>query len=126
MCVDDIPLSKGKSWKFSKFHELLHLLDNMECFGAPRNYCAPRPESLLIPVAKKPGRRTKNRHNGSAYELQSAQHLSHLLMVNAVYTHIWEPTNMEPVVTRRPGVNGTLDTECSTGNATFATLTCDL
>ena len=76
MCVDDIPLPKGKSWKFPKFHELLHLLDNMERFGAPVNYCAQRPESLLIPVAKKPGRRAQKRHNGSAYELQSAQRLS--------------------------------------------------
>jgi hypothetical protein len=43
MCVDDIPLPKGKSWKFPKFHELLHLLYNMEQFGAPVNYCAQRP-----------------------------------------------------------------------------------
>ncbi len=35
MCVTDIPLSQGKSWKFPKFHELLHLLDNKERFGAP-------------------------------------------------------------------------------------------
>jgi hypothetical protein len=52
MCVADIPLSQGKLWKFPKFHELLHLLDNMERFGAPINYCAQRPESLLILFAK--------------------------------------------------------------------------
>ena len=60
MCVNDIPLSTSKLWKFPKFHELLHILDNME---------RQRPESLLIPVAKKPGRRAQKRHNGSAYEL---------------------------------------------------------
>ncbi len=69
MCVSDIPLSEGKSWKFPKFHELLHILDNMERFGAPINYCAQRPESLLIPVAKQPGRKAQKRHAGSAYEL---------------------------------------------------------
>jgi hypothetical protein len=76
MCVNDIPLSKNKSWKFPKTHELLHILDNMERFGASVNYCAQRPESFLIPVAKKPGQPAQKRHNGSAYELQSAQRLS--------------------------------------------------
>jgi len=37
----------------------------MERFGAPINYCAQRPESLLIPVAKQPGRRAQKRHTGA-------------------------------------------------------------
>jgi hypothetical protein len=119
MCVIDIPLSKNKSWKFPKFHELLHLLDNMERFGAPINYCAQRPESLLIPVAKKPGRRAQKRHNGSAYELQSAQRLSYSLMINAVYTRIWDITN------GAANVPDNTNPPSSTGKATFGTLTCD-
>ena len=38
-----------------KFHEILHLLDDIKRFGAPMNFCAQRPESLLIPAAKQPG-----------------------------------------------------------------------
>ena len=125
MCVHDIPLSKGKSWKFPKFHELLHILDNMERFGAPINYCAQRPESLLIPVAKKPGRRAQKRHNGSAYELQSAQRLSYSLMINAVYTRIWNTTTATAPVPAPTICAAATDAQCTTGNATFATLTCD-
>ena len=62
MCQKHIPLVHkkhwklpGKTWKFPKFHELLHLVEDMERFGASNNYCAQRPESLLIPVAKEPG-----------------------------------------------------------------------
>ena len=55
MYVNNIPLSKGKLWKFPKFHKLLHILDNMERFRASLNNCAQHPESLLIPVAKKLG-----------------------------------------------------------------------
>jgi Plavaka transposase len=126
MCVKDIPLAKGKTWKFPKFHELLHILDNMERFGAPINYCAQRPESLLIPVAKKPGRRAQKRHNGSAYELQSAQRLAYSLMINAVYARMWESTATDSHVSIPP--DGTLTPDehfASTGKATFATLTCN-
>ena len=123
MCVNDIPLSKGKSWKFPKFHELLHILDNMERFGAPINYCAQRPESLLIPVAKKPGRRAQKRHDGSAYELQSAQRLSYSLMINAVYSRIWHPPILGTLHTQQNNADGHHDM-ASTGNATLATLTC--
>ena len=126
MCVSDIPLSKGKSWKFPKFHELLHILDNMERFGAPINYCAQRPESLLIPVAKQPGRKAQKRHNGSAYELQSAQRLSTSLMINAVYTRIWDTTRIATNcgTGNSSCADGTLP-PCNTGKATFATLTYD-
>ena len=73
MCIHSIPLAKKKTWKFPKFHELKHILEDMEWFGASINYCAQRPESLLIPVAKQPGRRAQKRHTGSSYELQAAQ-----------------------------------------------------
>jgi hypothetical protein len=124
MCVNDIPLSKSMSLKFPKFHELFHIPKNMERFGASINYCAQRPESLLIPVAKKPGRQAQKRHNGSAYKLQSAQRLSYSLMINADYTRIWDTLN--PKVSK-PIPVPCYDTtnECCTGKSTFATLTCD-
>jgi hypothetical protein len=41
MCKTHIPLTGTKTWKkFPKFHELLHILDDMEWFGAPVNFCA--------------------------------------------------------------------------------------
>jgi hypothetical protein len=57
MCKDAIPTDNPSKWKFPKFHELLHIVDDMTRFGATTNFCAQRPESLLIPVAKQPGRR---------------------------------------------------------------------
>ena len=42
----------------------------MERFGAPRNFNAERPESLLISAAKKPGRWAQKRHHSSMYEMQ--------------------------------------------------------
>jgi hypothetical protein len=105
---------------------LLHILDNMERFGAPINYCAQRPESLLIPVAKQPGRRAQKRHNGFAYELQSVQRLSTSLMINAVYTRILDKTHIAPnsATGKDSCADGTRPT-CNTGNATFVTLTYD-
>ncbi len=64
-------------WKFPKFHELLYIVrvDDMSRFESPVNFCAQRPESLLIPAAKHPGRQAQKRIEGSAYELQAAQRL---------------------------------------------------
>ena len=53
-------------------------------FGAPQNFCAQRPESLLIVAAKQPGRRAQKRHEGVVYELQAAQRLCYSLMINTV------------------------------------------
>jgi hypothetical protein len=60
MCKTHIPLTGTKTWKFPKFHELLHILDDMEQFGAPVNLSAQRLESLLIVAAKQPGRWVQN------------------------------------------------------------------
>ena len=85
----DEPHVLAKTWKFSKFHELLHIVDDIERFGAPMNYCAQRPESLLIPVAKQPGRRAQKRHEGSVYELQAAQRLSYSIIIDTMYSRLW-------------------------------------
>ena len=126
MCKADIPLADGKTWKFPKFHELLHVVNDMERFGAPVNYCAQRPESLLIPVAKQPGRRAQKRHAGSTYELQAAQRLSYSLMIDEVHSRIWgapvDTTTSTPTT-----IAGDDDPHIfeSTGMATFGVLTRD-
>jgi len=38
---------------------MLHVVDDMEHFGASKNFSAQRPESLLIHAAKRPGGRTQ-------------------------------------------------------------------
>ena len=79
-----IPLCKKKTRKFPKFNKLKHKLNDMERFGAPINYFAQRPESLLIPVAKQPGHRAQKRHTGLLYKLQVAQRLSNSLISNSL------------------------------------------
>ena len=66
-CMQQIRNVKNKDFpfRFPKFHEILHLLDNIKQFGARMNFCAQRTESLLIPAAKHPGRRAQKRHEGS-------------------------------------------------------------
>ena len=54
------------------------------------NFCAQRPESLLIPASKQPGQRAQKRHEGSAHELGAAQRLSHSLLINAIYSRVWD------------------------------------
>jgi hypothetical protein len=124
ICVNDIPLPKSKLWKFPKFHKLFHILDNMERFGASVNHCTQRPESLLIPVAKKPGQRAQKHQSGSVYELQSAQRLSYSLMINAVYTRIRDTLHPK-VSTINPVPCYDTTNKCCTSKSTFATITCD-
>ena len=93
MCQTNIPVMKQNGWKFPKFHELLHIIDDMERFGAPRDFNAERPESLLISAAKKPGRRAQTRHHGSMYEIQSAQRLADSLLINTFHNHIFSLTS---------------------------------
>jgi hypothetical protein len=40
-----IPTSKSTAWIYPKFHELMHIVDDISRFGAPQNFCAQRPES---------------------------------------------------------------------------------
>ena len=88
MCVDRIlpraDKDENNTWNFPKFHELLHLGDDMERYGASINFSAQRPESLLIPAAKLPGKRAQKRHDGSSYEIQSAQRLADTHIINTI------------------------------------------
>ena len=109
-----------KTWKFPKFHELLHIVDDIERFGAPMNYCAQRPESLLIPVAKQPGRRAQKRHEGSVYELQAAQRLSYSIIIDAMYSRLW---NTDVTGKKSLKISDKLTVPFkNTGRATFATV----
>ena len=83
-----IPTSKSMAWNYPKFHELTHIVDDMMRFGAPQNFCAQRPESLLIVAAKQPCRCVQKRHKGVVYELQATQQLCYSLMINTVHDGI--------------------------------------
>jgi hypothetical protein len=113
-CCKRLPTTNSERWNLPKFHELLHIVDDMIRFGAPTNFCAQRPESLLIAAAKQPGRRAQKRHNGSSYELQAAQRVAYSCMIHTVYSRIWDT---EPYV---PDVVDTSDLIAEgTGHATF-------
>ena len=118
-CTTRIPTSdEGAKWNFPKFHELLHIVDDMIRFGASTNFCAQRPESLLKVAAKKPGRRAQKRHDGSKYELQSAQRLAYSCMIDTVHSRIWDNADEEVLEPTNP--NHIAE---STGNATTCTVT---
>ena len=142
MCKSRIPTDKSARWHFPKFHELLHIVEDIVRFGAPINYSAERPESLLIPAAKQPGRRSQKRHDGSSYERQAAQRLSASFMIATVYNKIFvsNPNKWEDdgeSVSSNDGSDSDASNSCttsisssraysisqSTGQATFATST---
>ncbi len=95
MCKKSIPIDKDNVWKYPKFHKLLYVVDDMSCFGSPLNFCAQGPESLLKDAAKRLGRREQKRHEGSAYKLQSAQHLMYSVMIDTFHTCISNTENRE-------------------------------
>jgi hypothetical protein len=118
-----IPTSKSTAWNYPKFHELMHIVDDMSRFGAPQNFCAQRPESLLIVAAKQPGRRAQKRHEGVVYELQAAQRLCYSLMINTVHDRIQNGTPAPPLT--KP-VDSSLSQSCiheSTKGSTTGILT---
>lgn len=127
MCKSSIPIKKENAWKFPKFHELLHVVDDISRFGSPANFCAQRPESLLISAAKQPGRRAQKRTTGSAYELQAAQRLTYSFMIDTVHGRIWEKDLLVPDSKDEVDYESTITTGgneiChSTGQATFGSV----
>ncbi len=113
----------ANAWKFPKFHELLHIVDDMSRFGSPVNFCAQRPESLLIPAAKHPGRQTQKRIEGSAFELQAAQRLMYSFMIDTIHTRIWDGPHSDDDVPDNCDVDSSMMTRDeifqSTGQAMF-------
>jgi hypothetical protein len=87
---------------------------------------------MLINAAKRPGRRSQNRHEGSLYELQSAQRPADSLMIDLVNTRIWGPGEPEETSdndSESEGDGDNSDTDSVTilqtsGQATFATVSC--
>ena len=130
MCVHQIPSNKEHAWNLPKFHELLHLADDMERFGASINFSAQRPESLLIPAAKLPGRRAQKRHAGSLYEIQSAQRLADTFIINVMFDKLFDTdTELSPATDAADGdINSTHSASrsvpiySSTGRATFVSI----
>ena len=94
MCSNYLPRTKSNRWNFPKFHELLHIVDDMSRFSAPTNFCAQRPESLLIAAAKQPGRRAQKRHQGIDYELRAAQRLAASGIIETVYERIFDTPSL--------------------------------
>ena len=91
-----IPTSKSTAWNYPKFHDLMHIVDDISQFGAPQNFCAQQPESLLIVAAKQPGLHAQKCHKGVVYELQAAQRLCYSLMINTVHDRIQNGTPARP------------------------------
>ncbi|HEY9295875.1 MAG TPA: hypothetical protein VIQ31_05790, partial [Phormidium sp.] len=54
-----VPRNCGNGWKLQKFHEILHLVDDMELFGSPLNWDASPGEHSLIDFAKRPAKRSQ-------------------------------------------------------------------
>ena len=42
-----VPRSKGNQWKIQKFHDLLHLPEDMDHWGSPKNFDISALESVL-------------------------------------------------------------------------------
>ncbi len=95
----------------------------MSRFGAPQNFCAQRPESLLIFAAKQPGWDAQKHHKGVVFKLQAAQRLCCLLMINTVHDLI---QNGNPAPPSKKQVDPSLNQCCiqeSTKGSTTGILT---
>jgi hypothetical protein len=91
-----IPTSKSTNWNYPKFHELMHIVDDMSQFGVHLNFCAQRSKSLLIFAAKQPDWRTQKCHKDVVYEVQAAQRLFYSLMINTAHDCIQNDTPSPP------------------------------
>ena len=117
MCRKRLP---QHSFQFPKFHEMLHIVSDMERFGAPKNFCAQRPESLLVFAAKRPGRRAQKRSNGSQYELNAAQRLEQSFVLDLYHQKIF-PTKTSSNHINESSVDvSDVSIRNDTGHATFA------
>ena len=53
MCKSRIPTEKSASWHFPKFHELLHIVEDIVRFGAPFNYSAEATARVVVDSSSK-------------------------------------------------------------------------
>jgi hypothetical protein len=54
---ENAPRKDKNGWRLQKFHDMLHIVRDIENFGSPNNVDAAPNENNLIDFAKKPGRR---------------------------------------------------------------------
>ena len=74
-----LPQQEGMGWKISKFHEMLHLVDDMRRYGSPVNTNAATPEHNHVHFAKSPGRRARKMH--ATFNQQTATRVADSLML---------------------------------------------
>ena len=84
--------SRSQGWKNPKFHLLLHFVDMIVCFGAPKNYDSQCPEHNHKYLAKKPGRRSRKTNNASEFETQVARRVCEARIIDEIHETI-NPTN---------------------------------
>jgi hypothetical protein len=77
---------------------------------------------LLYLVAKKPGRCAQTRQHGIAYKLQAAQRLSYSIIIDTMYSRLWDNTITESATT--PAIVQVSTTLPNTGRARFAAVSC--
>ena len=78
-----LPLTmREQGWKNPKFHFLLHFVEMITCFGAPKNYDSQCPEFNHKYFAKQPGRRSKKTNKGSDFEHQVATRVCESMIID--------------------------------------------
>ncbi len=73
-------------WKLTKFHEMLHVVDDICCFGSPKNTDAGPCECNHKILAKKPGRLSQKRH--AVFDKQVAQRLADSYIINFAHSRM--------------------------------------
>ena len=63
---------RTQGWKNPKFHLLLHYIDTIQAYGAPKNYDSQCPEHNHKYLAKLPGHRAQKTNVGSEFEKTSS------------------------------------------------------
>ena len=107
---------RSQGWKNPKFHLLLHFVDMIERFGAPKNYDSQGPEHNHKYHAKQPGRRSQKTHNASDFEEQVARRISEAMIINELNVAVMSKN----IDIEEESVDSN-DLQESTKNATFAT-----
>jgi len=62
------PREDKNGWKLQKFHDMLHIVSDIENFGSPNNVDAAPNENNLIDFAKRPGKRAHKKNKFLFYK----------------------------------------------------------
>ena len=84
--------AREQGWKNPKFHLLLHFVDMIVLFGAPKNFDSQCPEHNHLYVAKKPGRKSQKTNNASQFESQVAQRVCDTRIIDEIHDTIFATT----------------------------------